>query len=576
MNHVLSTFVQKKRKSQRQNIVGLFVLTGVAAIVIAETLKQAQANIPLSNTHNDVAAKTVAMFDQDQTVENNVSIDPEKIDAPTFTEDSLTGNSEPTLLVETNDAELNSQVEFNSHVIALVNDENTLSVTKDETSLEITPVTEETLNSELSIANDHSASLSGEMTDGFAMVTAASGSAPASTGAEESGGVSPWMILGGVGILGGGAAALGGGGGGGASGGGSTSTGSSSTETVFILPDGEEMTQERIAAALQVAGDAGISPEELSPYRFQSQNNDDVESLTHFHSELLSVYGLDEAQAAEVIAVIDYVSFSLHELEVYYDHKIWEQAPFQGTAAELQAYIEQYEQDHGLDVAPAHEILLDNIVFFDNELGQLVDDSGPMSLDDYANAHGGDYTSAVVITEIMTNTQDIDVNGSPDTDLQWIEIFNPGEEALSLLNMNIVIDGNSSTLQGNLVINPGDYLLLSSNPDLSGLIGESNGWIAQGVPFDAQNGSISLDFNGSVIDQVDYDVNNINGGDMLQEGQSIAFVDIDLYTSTPEQLAQRNDDMRYWAPSTETYPSNDPQVTIIGTPGEDNIDYGMI
>lgn len=242
--------------------------------------------------------------------------------------------------------------------------------------------------------------------------------------------------------------------------------------------------------------------------------------------------------------------------------------------------IEYYEENTvGVVVTPEHAEALGRIEFFHDKLIELNEPTTSFAAYGYEN-NGGDYSGMLVITEIMTNPRDED--GDLDSSLQWIEVYNTADVALNYQTLEVLVGDQAWQLSPNeeLVINPGEYLVLTGDPGLADTIEKPVGVLepknhSNDLVLDPALGEITLQSGGSdIIDELAYNVDEIGP---LEENTSFS-LDPDLVAMyeqgviSASELATSNDAMSDWANSTTDYPPSEARdVTIIGTPGEENI-----
>ena len=197
---------------------------------------------------------------------------------------------------------------------------------------------------------------------------------------------------------------------------------------------------------------------------------------------------------------------------------------------------------------------------FETELGQMwtcivaaQDDEG---LGDEGTANvpilpaDGDF----VITELMVQPGVVS-----DAAGEWLELYNASGSPMSLLNFVLSDDnGESHTITADLVVDPGTYVVLGRNDDQG-----TNGSVPVdyelgGISFDEGVDSLSLSYDGNLVDRVDYDLSNFS----WQPGRSIG-----LAPSTGVPSSTVNDDAANWclAGNLVAGPGTD-----FGSPGEAN------
>lgn len=157
-------------------------------------------------------------------------------------------------------------------------------------------------------------------------------------------------------------------------------------------------------------------------------------------------------------------------------------------------------------------------------------------------AHAGD----IVITEIMQNPSAVS-----DTNGEWIEVYNKGSQSVDLNGWTIRDDGSDShTINGSVVVAPGNYVVLGRNNNSTTNGGVSVAYQYSGI--NLANGAdevILEDISGTIQDEVWYD-----GGSQWPDptGASMA-----LSSASADNNVGAN-----WTISTEAMSSGD-----LGTPG---------
>ncbi|MFC2117301.1 lamin tail domain-containing protein [Bacteroidota bacterium] len=161
----------------------------------------------------------------------------------------------------------------------------------------------------------------------------------------------------------------------------------------------------------------------------------------------------------------------------------------------------------------------------------------------------------IIITEIMQNPKSVS-----DSKGEWVEFFNASNKIIDLNNWIIRDDGsNSHTISkdGGLIINPGDYLVLGNNDDIS-----ENGGILIDYKYssftlgNSEDEIILLNEDESVlVDQVKY-----TGNDGWPDPDGASMELILQYFNF-----QDNDNGNNWQEATVIYGDGD-----FGTPGEVN------
>lgn len=296
MKNELRELVIKKDQSRTRKHISLFALTAIAAIVIAEALKQANANNTSETiVRNNTVLHSVEALDHDNVIEVNLSDEVFKPATKELSNNSINENSDATFNADPIDIEI--PVENQSH----------------------TTTVENTADFEIP------AQLSNEG-EGFSVATdESSASTSSATGNEESSGVSPWAALGGVALLGGGIAVVG-------SDGDSDSASSAGMSTAGASPvvmeeegGGDELNdggdgdanpdddggdnepgddqitfEQRVCDALENAKAAGVDPGELFFDYLSFDDDGDPSALTGLEERLQGEYGMDPEMASEV------------------------------------------------------------------------------------------------------------------------------------------------------------------------------------------------------------------------------------------------------------------------------------
>lgn len=104
----------------------------------------------------------------------------------------------------------------------------------------------------------------------------------------------------------------------------------------------------------------------------------------------------------------------------------------------------------------------------------------------------------VIITEILPK---FDVNGS---DFEYIEIFNPGENRLSLKGVEIFTSLGAKVVQQDIFVEPYGFTVIS-NADISSLEGVNNSYFYNGSIIAENRGRIGLEQNGRLIASATYE-----------------------------------------------------------------------
>lgn len=598
MMHELRAFVVKKRQSPRthKKLMGLFALTSIAAIIIAESLKTAQAESTQHAMRHEGASSvsSAAMMDHANSIEVSLSNDIETDVVELLSTNSDTQNTEVPV------SEASVDVDMQAADASLVNaipEAAAEAVTADLTN-------QQTLTEESAAA------------ESFAKPVASSAPSSASdaAGAEEAGGVSPWVFVGGAALAGGGLALAGGGGG---SGGGTTSASGAAPAMMEEDDDENDLQdpetdpppetpvppttpdvdmQQTICDAIVAAHEAEVPLIDLVNDVFNGIFYGNS-NLAEMESILQSDYGLDATTAAEITQVSEYFVVGYFELVANYSAELvsengqdWDDEIFDVDAA-----IAGYEDSTGIDVTPEHEALFENLRFFIDKEAEIYEGFYPVDFARYVEDDQSDdieYEGVLVISEIMANTQDLDgdPDGNPDANLQWIEIYNPNDVKLSLSNLHVRETSSGEPASnaywivqgGDIAIEPNGYLVLSTNLDLASLLDKPVALLVQdpdhpepGTVFNLNpsTGAVTLlaDNELTVIDSVDYDFSEVSG---VGAGQSYA-LDPEViagYANDGPGLALENDNNSNWQLSENNHPTNDPEITVIGTPSEAN-DY---
>lgn len=156
----------------------------------------------------------------------------------------------------------------------------------------------------------------------------------------------------------------------------------------------------------------------------------------------------------------------------------------------------------------------------------------------------------ILITEVMLNPVVVtDVYG------EWIELYNNSTEIRDLKGFTVSADdGDSFTIDQNLLINPGEYVVLAPEGD-----SVANGGMGVDYVYDRDQFSLS-DSGDSVYlfagDDIIYDVSFTSSWD-LSEGASISLDEVYFDSGSTRS--------EWWCSSTSRYGMGD-----LGTPGEAN------
>jgi len=158
----------------------------------------------------------------------------------------------------------------------------------------------------------------------------------------------------------------------------------------------------------------------------------------------------------------------------------------------------------------------------------------------------------VIFTEIMYNPKAVD-----DSIGEWVELFNLTDKELGLKGCTFSDSKHDSVIEPDIVIKPNGYLLFG--------IGDASLHPAESKPdwtwgtFNLGNShdTAKLTCNDVVIDEVDYDENNMTNYEVVS-GASLSLC-------AGFENAQANDDMANWRFSTTQLPSGD-----FGTPRQPN------
>lgn len=104
----------------------------------------------------------------------------------------------------------------------------------------------------------------------------------------------------------------------------------------------------------------------------------------------------------------------------------------------------------------------------------------------------------IIITEILPKSK---ING---TDFEYFEIYNPGEERVSLKGVEIFTSLGSKVIQKDLYVDPYDFTVIS-NVDLSGLESVRNSYFYNGTIINEQRGRVGLERGGKLIASATYE-----------------------------------------------------------------------
>ncbi len=159
-----------------------------------------------------------------------------------------------------------------------------------------------------------------------------------------------------------------------------------------------------------------------------------------------------------------------------------------------------------------------------------------------------DAAGEILITEHMPRSQSGTDNG------EWVEVHNPGAEALDLGGCLLKDDNaDSHEIAGTLVIPAGGYLVLAKSADPVANHGLQLDYVYSGFNLSNSGDAIIVECGGLVIDQVGYPDTAVILGAALQ-------LDPDSYD------AGLNDDPGVWCAATQVYGTADK----LGTPGAAN------
>ncbi|WP_234571882.1 T9SS type A sorting domain-containing protein [Rhodohalobacter sp. 614A] len=104
----------------------------------------------------------------------------------------------------------------------------------------------------------------------------------------------------------------------------------------------------------------------------------------------------------------------------------------------------------------------------------------------------------VIITEILPKS---DVNGS---DFEYIEIYNPAEQRLSLKGVEIFTSLGVKVIQQDIYVEPYGFTVIS-NADISSLEGVNNSYFYSGSIISESRGRVGLERNGQLIASATYE-----------------------------------------------------------------------
>ncbi|GJM32841.1 MAG: hypothetical protein DHS20C18_18420 [Saprospiraceae bacterium] len=158
----------------------------------------------------------------------------------------------------------------------------------------------------------------------------------------------------------------------------------------------------------------------------------------------------------------------------------------------------------------------------------------------------------LVISEVMQNPMAV-----LDSEGEYIEVYNTTTEQINMKNMVISDDdGESHTIALDVLVNPGGYVVLARNADMTANGGFSADYEYTGFQLANTSDEVILSCQGTVIDRVAYDNGatfpDPNGASMQLNSGSID--------------ATANDDGSNWCESTTPYGDGD-----LGTPGSANV-----
>ena len=104
----------------------------------------------------------------------------------------------------------------------------------------------------------------------------------------------------------------------------------------------------------------------------------------------------------------------------------------------------------------------------------------------------------LIITEILPRST---VNGS---DFEYIEVYNPSENRISLKGVEVFTSQGSQVIQQDVYVDPYDFTILS-NVDISSLEGVLNSYFYNGSIIPANRGRVGLERQGSLIASAAYE-----------------------------------------------------------------------
>lgn len=154
----------------------------------------------------------------------------------------------------------------------------------------------------------------------------------------------------------------------------------------------------------------------------------------------------------------------------------------------------------------------------------------------------------IVVSEIMQNPSAVD-----DSDGEYFEVYNAGTEAVDLAGWTISDNGGDShTITGPLVVQPGEYLVLARNGDMAANGGIAADYVYSGIALANSEDEIVLTSAGGFeIDRVEYG----SSAWPLTAGASMELTDVAL----------DNNEAANWTTAVATYGDGD-----LGTPGAEN------
>jgi len=154
---------------------------------------------------------------------------------------------------------------------------------------------------------------------------------------------------------------------------------------------------------------------------------------------------------------------------------------------------------------------------------------------------------SVLITEIMA----IADNGDA---AEWIELSNPRDEAVSLVDCTISVEPGTTHEVTEFLHIPGKgAIVMASSADTDDNYGITWSYVYNGIDLPDAGATLTLKCEGEIIDEVTYDKN-------LSEN-------ISLQLGSSAYDAEENDDLANWCPGTTPYGTHD----LLGTPGEPNL-----